>query len=70
MRGNENGTEAAEHIPVTEERRRQLRELKGENRSYDELIALLVQEHKRRRIVASVERDGTDDPASRVPLDE
>ncbi|MFC6903690.1 hypothetical protein [Halalkalicoccus tibetensis] len=70
MRGNESRVEAAERIPVTEERRRQLRELKGENRSYDELIGLLVQEHKRRRIVAAVDRDGTDDREARVRIDE
>lgn len=70
MRGNESETETAERIPVTEERRRQLRELKGENRSYDELLGLLVQEHKRRRLVASVERDGTDEHAARVRIDE
>lgn len=70
MRAKEEGTEATGRIPVSEERRRQLRELKGENRSYDELLALLVQEHKRRRIVARAEHEGTDDRGSRVRVDE
>lgn len=70
MRGNESEDEAVERIPVSEGRRRQLRELKGEDKSYDDLIGLLVQEHKRRRIVASVDRGGTDEPEARVRIDE
>lgn len=72
MTEDEEVPETTELIPVTEKRWDQLRELKGENQSYDELLGLLVQEHKRRRLIGSVgeEPEGQPEPEPRVLIDE
>lgn len=57
MTEDEEVPETTELIPVTEERWNQLRELKAENQSYDELLGLLVQEHKRRRLTGSISHE-------------
>lgn len=51
-----------ELIPVTEERWNELRDLKAEGQSYDELLGLLVQEHRRRRLTDATDRGLEDDP--------
>lgn len=56
MTGNEDAPETTELIPVTEERWKELRDMKAEEQSYDELLGLLVQEHKRRRLTESIGR--------------
>lgn len=49
--------ETTELIPVSEERLNELRELKGDGQSYDELLGLLVQEHRRRRLTETAGPD-------------
>lgn len=70
MTGNEEIAETTELIPVTEERWNELRELKAEDQSYDELVGLLVQEHKRRRLTRSVGTESDGEGESRVWIDE
>lgn len=74
MTGNEEIPETTELIPVTEDRWNELRELKAENQSYDDLLGLLVQEHKRRRLTESVgtesDGEGEPEPEPRVWIDE
>lgn len=72
MTGDEEIPETTELIPVTEERWEELRELKVENQSYDDLLGLLVQEHKRRRLIGSIgeEPEGEPEPEPRVWIDE
>lgn len=63
-------SDSDKHIPVTEERWRELRDLKGEDQSYDDLLGTLVQEHLRRRLTDPIrerEGDGTEaEPQVRV----
>lgn len=47
---------ADKRIPVTEERWEELHELKGPGRTYDELLAELVEEHKKARLFRDVNR--------------
>lgn len=61
MDGEQEASETTELIPVTEERWNELRELKAEGQSYDELLGLLVQEHRRRRLTETAGRDPEDD---------
>ena len=56
MSGEEEIPETTELIPVTEERWNELHDLKAEGQSYDELLGLLVQEHRRRRLTEAVDR--------------
>jgi predicted CopG family antitoxin len=54
-------SDRTKHIPVTEERWRELRDLKAEDQSYDDLLGTLVQEHLRRRLTDPIrerEREG------------
>ncbi len=41
---------ATKRIPVTEERWKELNELKGAGETYDDLLEELIQEHQRRRL--------------------
>ena len=41
---------ATKRIPVTEERWEKLNELKGAGETYDDLLAILIQEHQRREL--------------------
>lgn len=68
MNGGEEVPETTELIPVTEERWNELRDLKAEGQSYDELLGLLVQEHRRRRLTEAVDRnpEDTSEPQMRV----
>ncbi len=61
MTGDEGVPETTELIPVTEERWNELRDLKVEGQSYDELLGLLVQEHRRRRLTDAIDRGLEDD---------
>lgn len=47
---------ADKRIPVTEERWEELHELKSPGQTYDELLAELVEEHKKARLFRDVER--------------
>ncbi|WP_251331209.1 hypothetical protein [Haloplanus pelagicus] len=42
---------ASKRIPVTEERWKELNELKGAGETYDDLLGELIQEHQRRQLV-------------------
>ena len=59
--GEEPVPDTTKQIPVTAERWRELRDLKREDQSYDELLGTLVQEHKRRRLTESIRREGSED---------
>lgn len=47
---------ADKRIPVTEERWEELHDLKGPGQTYDELLAELVEEHKKARLFRDVTR--------------
>lgn len=70
MRGDEESNETTELVLVTEERFRELRELKSEGQSYDELLGLLVQEHRRRRLTESANRETEDGSEPQVRVEE
>lgn len=58
---------ASKRIPVTEERWKELNELKGAGETYDELLRELIQEHQRRRLAeraTEVREADTDDLTS------
>lgn len=64
-------SDGSRQIPVTEERWRELRDLKGEDQSFDDLLRNLVQEHKRRRLTDPIREreryeDGEAEPRVRV----
>ncbi|RLM88173.1 hypothetical protein D3D02_13260 [Halobellus sp. Atlit-38R] len=61
---------ANKRIPVTEERWKELNELKSAGETYDELLESLIQEHNRRRL-ANVAREVREaDEEDLTPLDE
>lgn len=70
MSGEEEVPEPTELIPVTEERWNDLRDLKAEGQSYDELIGLLVQEHRRRRLTEAVDRNPEDATEPQVRIED
>lgn len=47
---------AEKRIPVTEERWKELHEMKGPGQTYDELLAELVEEHKKAHLFRDVNR--------------
>lgn len=49
-------SKADKRIPVTEERWRQLHELKDPGQTYDELLSDLVEEHKKTRLFRDINR--------------
>ena len=57
-------------IPVTEERWNELTELKLPDKTYDELLAELIQEHHRRKLADSVREVRRTDSDELTPLDE
>ncbi|KZN26055.1 hypothetical protein A4G99_23555 [Haladaptatus sp. R4] len=59
---------ADKRIPVTEERFRELGDLKGAGETYDELLAELIEEHKKRRLLRDMKQ--IEDESEFVPLDE
>jgi hypothetical protein len=61
---------AAKRIPVTEERWSELTELKPPNKTYDELLAELIQEHHRHRLGDSIRDVREADADELTPLSE
>lgn len=61
-------SKADKRIPVTEERFRELGDLKEAGQTWDELLSELVTEHKRRRLMEDLDRIEENDEF--VPLDE
>lgn len=59
---------ADKRIPVTEERFKELGDLKGAGETYDELLAELIEEHKKRRLLRDMKQ--IEDESEFVPLDE
>lgn len=60
---------ADKRIPVTEERWRELNDLKGPGQTYDELIEELVEEHKKHRLMNHI-KELREEQEEFVPLDE
>jgi len=61
---------ASKRIPVTEERWKELNELKGAGETYDDLLRELIQEHQRRRLVERATEVREADTAELTALDE
>lgn len=61
---------ATKRIPVTEERWKELNELKEAGETYDDLLAELIQEHQRRRLAERTREVRDADTEELVPLDE
>jgi predicted CopG family antitoxin len=63
-------TTANKRIPVTEERWKELNELKGAGETYDELLAELIREHQRRQLAERAREVRDADSEELTPLDE
>jgi hypothetical protein len=63
-------SKADKRIPVTEERWKELNELKGAGETYDELLAVLIREHQRRRLAERAREVRDADSEELTPLDE
>lgn len=61
---------ADKRIPVTEERWKELNELKGAGETYDELLAELIREHQRRQLAERAREVRDADAEELTPLDE
>lgn len=61
-------SKAEKRIPVTEERWEELHDLKRPGQTYDELLAELVEEHKKARLFRDMDRIRQENDF--VPLDE
>jgi predicted CopG family antitoxin len=61
---------ASKRIPVTEERWKELNELKGAGETYDELLAELIREHQRRQLAERVKEVREADSEELTSLDE
>jgi len=61
---------ASKRIPVTEERWKELNELKEAGETYDDLLAELIQEHQRRRLVERTKEVREADSEELTSLDE
>jgi predicted CopG family antitoxin len=61
---------ASKRIPVTEERWKELNELKGAGETYDDLLGDLIQEHQRRRLAERAKEVREADSEELTPLDE
>ena len=61
---------ASKRIPVTEERWKELNELKQAGETYDDLLAELIQEHQRRRLVERTKEVREADSEELTSLDE
>ncbi len=61
---------ASKRIPVTEERWKELNELKEAGETYDDLLAELIQEHQRRRLAERTKEVREADSAELTSLDE
>lgn len=63
-------SKADKRIPVTEERWKELNELKGAGETYDELLAGLIREHQRRQLAERAREVRDADAEELTPLDE
>jgi len=63
-------SKANKRIPVTEDRWRELNELKGAGETYDELLAELIQEHQRHQLAERAREVREADSEELTPLDE
>ncbi|MFC7026865.1 hypothetical protein ACFQJ5_03525 [Halomicroarcula sp. GCM10025324] len=61
---------ASKRIPVTEERWKELNELKEAGETYDDLLAELIQEHQRRRLAERTKEVREADSEELTSLDE
>jgi len=61
---------ANKRIPVTEERWKELNELKGAGETYDDLLRELIQEHQRRRLAERATEVREADTEDLTALDE
>lgn len=61
---------AEKRIPVTEERWKELNELKGAGQTYDQLLEELIQERNRRELVERAREVREADTDDLTPLDE
>ena len=61
-------SKATKRIPLTEERWRELHELKAPGQTFDELLDELVEEHKKAKLFRDLER--LREEGEFVPLDE
>jgi predicted CopG family antitoxin len=61
---------ASKRIPVTEERWKELNELKGAGETYDDLLRELIQEHQRRQLVERAKKVREIDTDELTALDE
>jgi len=61
---------ASKRIPVTEERWKELNELKQAGETYDDLLAELIQEHQRRRLAERTKEVREADNGELTSLDE
>jgi predicted CopG family antitoxin len=61
---------ATKRIPVTEERWKELNELKGAGETYDDLLGELIQEHQRRRLAERAKEVREADSEELTSLDE
>ena len=61
-------TNETKHIPVTEERWDELAKLKPPDKTYDELLAELIQEHWQRQLAERVREVRATDVAELTPL--
>lgn len=61
---------ASKRIPVTEERWKELNELKGAGETYDDLLGELIREHQRRRLAERAKEVREADSEELTPLDE
>jgi predicted CopG family antitoxin len=63
-------SKADKRIPVTEERWKELNELKSAGETYDDLLETLIQEHNRRHLVSKARAVREADEEELTPLDE
>jgi predicted CopG family antitoxin len=61
---------ANKRIPVTEERWKELNELKGAGETYDDLLGELIREHQRRRLAERAKEVREADSEELTSLDE
>ena len=61
---------ANKRIPVTEERWKELHDLKGPGETYDELLETLIREHNRRRLAERARELREADEAEMTSLDD
>jgi len=65
-----NMSNASKRIPVTEERWKELNDLKEAGQTYDQLLEELIHEHNRRQLASQVREVREADSEELTPLDE